>query len=102
MKNEIALDHLLVKYVAFVHIAKLLMSNFPFKYHSLSLRRQVKDRSKPFDELLELHREQKRGKASSQTPNSQPTIIAQTTATRCLAQNHLEYLHNVCILAYFI
>ena len=45
------------------------------QYHSLSLRRQVKDRSKPFDELLMLHKEQKRGKSLSQgVVNSQPAI----------------------------
>lgn len=45
------------------------------QYHSLSLRRQVKDRSKPFDELLMLHKEQKRGKSLAQgVVNSQPTI----------------------------
>ena len=66
-----------------MHYESATATIFSFKYHSLSLRRQVKDRSKPFDELLMLHREQKRGKASMQTLNSQPTIIAQATSTRC-------------------
>ena len=46
----------------------------------------MKDRSKPFDELLMLHREQKKGKSSSQTVNSQPTIIAQATSARCFVR----------------
>ena len=58
----------------------------------------MKDRSKPFDELLMLHREQKKGKASSQALNSQPTIIAQATSTRC-PTCHLEYVHQLLPLS---